>query len=205
MRLYALTVAADDAELVSDRCWQAGAAGIWESAEADATVTLRVGVEEPDVAAFEAALAELGARDVTAMDLVVLATRTVELDAVGGPVRIEVPPTVFGDGLHPTTATCLDLLAGLVGTGTRVLDVGCGSGALSVVAARSGAVVTAIDIDPDAVAITIANAAANGVAVDASTTPWRRSPARGTWSWPTSPPGPCSSSPTSCGGSAPAR
>lgn len=171
MRLYALTVAAADAELVSDRCWQAGAAGIWESAEDEATVSLRVGVEEADAGAFEAAVADLGARDVTATELVALATRTVELDAVGGPVRIEVPPTVFGDGLHPTTASCLALLAGLVAPGTRLLDVGCGSGALSVVAARAGAVVTAIDIDPGAVEATIANAAANGVDVDASTAP----------------------------------
>ena len=62
------------------------------------------------------------------------------------------------------------LLPALV-PGTRLLDVGCGSGALSVVAARAGADVTAIDLDPVAVAATVANATANGVAVDASTAP----------------------------------
>ena len=179
MRLYALTVADADTELVSDRCWQAGAAGIWEAMEPDGTVTLRVGVEHEDVGTFESALADVAPRDVTATDLVELATRTVGLDAVGGPVRIEVPPTVFGDGLHPTTAACLELLAGLVGPGVRLLDVGCGSGALSVVAARSGAAVTAIDIDPAAVEATIANAAANGVDVDATTT--ALSDLSGTW------------------------
>lgn len=171
MRLYALDVAPTDAELVADRCWQAGAAGIWESTEEDGAVTLRVGVEEADVGRFLEALTDVGPRDVTATDLVELPARTVTVDAVDGPVHLEVPPTVFGDGLHATTATCLDLLGGLVRPGVRVLDVGCGSGALSVVAARAGADVTAIDIDPVAVAATVANATANGVAVDASTTP----------------------------------
>lgn len=167
MRLFALTVPAGDVDLVSDRCWQAGAAGIWEVEEAHGSASLRVGVEEADVGAFTSALHELGPVDVTDDEQVELATRTVHL----GPVTLEVPPTVFGDGLHPTTATCLDVLAGLVSPGTRMLDVGCGSGALSVVAARGGAVVTAIDVDPVAVEATLANATANGVAVDASVTP----------------------------------
>ncbi|MCO8125752.1 50S ribosomal protein L11 methyltransferase [Acidimicrobiia bacterium EGI L10123] len=171
MRLYALTVPEPDAELVADRCWQAGAEGIWESAGGEGLVTLRVGVEEADVARFEVALADAGPTDVTATDLVELATRTVSLPAAGGPVQLEVPPTVFGDGLHPTTSTCLGLLAELAGEGTTLLDVGCGSGALSVVAARAGAVVTAIDVDPVAVEATIANAAANGVEVEASAAP----------------------------------
>lgn len=170
MRLYALTVPELETELVSDRCWLAGAAGIWESATGEGLVTLRVGVDAGDVEGFEAALGDLAPRDVTGTDLVELATRTVELASSRGPVQIEVPPTVFGDGLHPTTATCLELLADLVGEGSRFLDVGCGSGALSVVAARAGAVVTAIDVDPAAVEATSANAAANGVDVDATST-----------------------------------
>jgi ribosomal protein L11 methyltransferase len=170
VRLYALTVSDPDAELLADRCWQAGAAGIWESPGDDGTVTLRVGVEEADVDGFQSTMADAAPADVTATDLVELSTRTVSLDAVGGRVELAVPPTVFGDGLHPTTATCLELLTGLAGPGTRLLDVGCGSGALSVVAARAGAEVTAIDVDPAAVEATVANAAANGVAVEASTT-----------------------------------
>lgn len=171
MRLYALTVAETDAELVADRCWQAGAEGIWESATPRGAVTLRVGVEEADVARFESALADAGPVDVTATDLVELATRTVALPTPEGRVDIEVPPTVFGDGQHPTTASCLELLAALVRPGTRLLDVGCGSGALSIVAARAGASVTAIDVDPVAVAATIANAGANDVDVDATEAP----------------------------------
>lgn len=179
MRLYAVTVPGADAELVADRCWQAGAAGIWEREAVAGTVALRVGVEEVDVARFEAALADVAPRDVTATELVELASRTVALDAPGGPVHLEVPPTVFGDGLHPTTATCLALLADLVGPGSRLLDVGCGSGALSVAAARAGAEVTAIDVDPVAVDATQANAAANGVVVAASAT--ALSALSGTW------------------------
>jgi ribosomal protein L11 methyltransferase len=179
VRLYALDVAATDAELVADRCWQAGAAGIWESDTGTGAITLRVGVGEADAARFEAALADAAPHDVTATDLVELSTRTVTLDAVGGAVHLVVPPTVFGDGLHPTTSSCLQLLADLLGPGTRLLDVGCGSGALSVVAARAGAEVTAIDIDPVAVGATATNAAASGVAVDASTTPLAE--LSGTW------------------------
>src|SRR5690606_38896397 len=171
VRLYAITVSPPDAELVADRCWEAGAAGIWETGDGTGAVVLRVGVEEADADRFRSALADLGPRDVTGTDVVEPAPRTVELDAVGGPVRLQVPPTVFGDGLHPTTATCLELLAALVSPGTTLLDVGCGSGALSVVAARAGAAVTAIDGDPVAAEATIGNAAANGVDVAATSTP----------------------------------
>lgn len=179
MRLFALQVPADDVELVADRCWQAGAAGLWESEGADGSVTLRVGVEEADVARFGDALTDVDPRDVTATDLVELESRTVTVEAAGGAVQLEVPPTVFGDGRHPTTATCLAVLAALVSPGTRVLDVGCGSGALSVAAALTGAEVTAIDVDPDAVSATQRNAAANAVAVEASATPL--SELSGTW------------------------
>lgn len=50
--------------------------------------------------------------------------------------------------------------------GRSVLDVGCGTGVLSLVAARAGAVVTAIDVNPHAVRATIDNAAANDLAVE---------------------------------------
>jgi len=171
VRLLAVTVDTAEAELVADRCWQAGAEGIWEVPGPDGRVQLRVGVEEPAAAAVLGALGDRSPDDVTELEPFELASRTVELDAAGGPIRLEVPPTVFGDGLHPTTATCLALVAELAGPGTRVLDVGCGSGALSVAAARAGAEVVAVDVDPAAVEATLANAAANGVAVEASTTP----------------------------------
>jgi ribosomal protein L11 methyltransferase len=76
----------------------------------------------------------------------------------------------FGTGSHPSTTLALALLEdALPGS---VLDVGSGSGALSIGAALLGASrVTAIDIDDGAVETTRANAEANGVAVDVSSTP----------------------------------
>lgn len=171
VRLLAVTVPRADAELVADRCWQAGAGGIWEVPGPDDTVVLRVGVGDGRAGAVLAALGDRSPTDVTDEERFELATQEVSVGAADGPVRLVVPPMVFGDGRHPTTATCLAVLDELVRPGIRLLDVGCGSGALSVVAARSGAAVEAIDLDPTAVRATVANAAANGVTVGASTTP----------------------------------
>lgn len=167
MRLLAIDLDGRDAELVADRCWQAGAAGIWE---VDAS-TLRAGVDDDDVASFLTALADLGPVDVTEVEAVELAGRTVELDMAGQRVELWVPATVFGDGSHPTTATCIELVEAAVDTGDDVLDVGCGTGALTIAAALHGARVTAIDIDQEAVQSTADNAARNGVTVSATSTP----------------------------------
>jgi ribosomal protein L11 methyltransferase len=77
------------------------------------------------------------------------------------------PGLAFGTGAHPTTRLCLELLAEL--TVGSLLDAGCGSGVLSVGAAKLGfGPVHAVDDDPFAIETTHANAAANGVEVDAA-------------------------------------
>jgi ribosomal protein L11 methyltransferase len=76
------------------------------------------------------------------------------------------PGMAFGTGLHPTTRLCLALVESLadrgVLAGTRVLDVGCGSGILGIAAAKLGAtVVVGLDPDPIAIEATVANARRN--------------------------------------------
>jgi ribosomal protein L11 methyltransferase len=76
------------------------------------------------------------------------------------------PGRAFGTGLHETTRLVAEVLAGrgVALRGSRVLDVGCGSGVLSLVALALGAeTVRAIDVDPDAVAVTRENAERNGL------------------------------------------
>lgn len=167
MRLVAIDVAGRDGALVADRCWQAGATGVWERDDQ----TVRIGVEEPDLTAFLAATADLGPVDVTDEEMVELSGRWASVTVADRDVELWVPATVFGDGHHPTTATCLDLLPSVMAAGTQVLDVGCGAGALSIAAALLDGEVTAIDVDPAAVAATLENAERNGVAVEASARP----------------------------------
>jgi ribosomal protein L11 methyltransferase len=72
------------------------------------------------------------------------------------------PGMAFGTGLHPSTQLCMLGMDGVVGPGVRVLDAGCGSGILSIAAARLGATeIDGFDIDPIAVRATDENAALN--------------------------------------------
>jgi ribosomal protein L11 methyltransferase len=84
------------------------------------------------------------------------------------------PENAFGSGDHETTRLVLRLLDHRVAGGERVLDVGCGSGVLSIAALRLGAAsAVAIDIDEDAAVVARRNAELNGVAsrVEVSTRP----------------------------------
>ncbi|MFW5443540.1 MAG: 50S ribosomal protein L11 methyltransferase [Methylococcaceae bacterium] len=74
------------------------------------------------------------------------------------------PGLAFGTGTHPTTALCLEWLANHDMTNTIVIDYGCGSGILAVAALLLGAQgAYAIDIDPQALTATRANAEKNKV------------------------------------------
>lgn len=89
----------------------------------------------------------------------------------GETVVVIYPGMAFGTGRHPTTLLCLQALEqiwedghlrGLPGT-WQVLDVGTGTGILALAAARLGAKVLAIDIDPEAVAAAHENVRLNAL------------------------------------------
>jgi len=93
-------------------------------------------------------------------------------EPAGGDIVLELDPGMaFGTGTHATTRLCLEAVEKLVceegafgGGNAEVLDVGCGSGVLGIAAALFGATrVTAIDIDPVAIAVTAENARINAV------------------------------------------
>lgn len=74
------------------------------------------------------------------------------------------PGLAFGTGSHPTTRLCLRWLEAHVGPGDSVIDYGCGSGVLAIAARMLGAgPVTGVDIDPQAVTASRANAELNNV------------------------------------------
>lgn len=73
----------------------------------------------------------------------------------------------FGTGEHATTRLCLEWLDAELASGTTVLDYGCGSGILAITALRLGAGhAWAVDIEPQALQATAANAALNTVSDD---------------------------------------
>jgi ribosomal protein L11 methyltransferase len=80
-------------------------------------------------------------------------------------VRLD-PGLAFGTGSHVSTRLVLRFLEENVRRGDRVLDYGCGSGILAIVAAKLGAgEISAVDIDPQALETAAANANDNGVAL----------------------------------------
>ena len=74
------------------------------------------------------------------------------------------PGLTFGTGAHASTQLCLEGVEAHTQAGFRVLDLGCGSGILSIAALCLGAErAEAVDIDPKAVDVAYENAALNGV------------------------------------------
>lgn len=183
-----VTVDAASVDDVSGRLWLAGANAVGEEAAGE-LVTLVAGY--PDRAVAERAAGLVGgevvevepgawldawrtfARSVRAGRLVVHPAWTEAPPLREGDLLLEIDPgRVFGHGGHPTTRLLLEELDRRIAGGERVLDVGCGSGVLSVAAALLGAGdVVGIDVDPDAVPVTLENARRNGVEVTATTTP----------------------------------
>jgi ribosomal protein L11 methyltransferase len=81
-------------------------------------------------------------------------------------IVIEMDPGMaFGTGTHPTTQMCLEACEWFAKPGTRVVDIGSGSGILAIAAAKLGASrVLALDVDEVAVEVAQENVARNGVA-----------------------------------------
>ena len=74
------------------------------------------------------------------------------------------PGMAFGTGHHPTTRMCMVLLEEFCAPGMLVLDIGCGSGILSIVAAKLGvASVTGVEVDDVAARSAATNISDNGV------------------------------------------
>lgn len=202
MRALVVTVSSDEAELAADVLWSLGVAAVEERAAAESTVELwtSIGEGDPDGSGDARAAAALGqhgwewrfaevdesvahswrafAQPVEAAPGIVVCPAWLPAAASAGsgaetPTVIAIEPgAAFGLGDHPTTRLGIRGLAGYVRDGDSVLDVGCGSGVLSIVALRLGArCATAVDIADAAVEATLHNARLNGVVVDASTTP----------------------------------
>ena len=123
-----------------------------------------------------------------------------EWEEAADPERVKLvlnPGLTFGTGSHATTRLCLQALDTHIHGGERVLDLGCGSGILSIAALRLGAESAfACDIDEKCVDVAYENAALNGIgkaatpsagAMCSPTPPCGRrwAPAMISW-WPTS-------------------
>jgi ribosomal protein L11 methyltransferase len=100
--------------------------------------------------------------------LVILPTWLDSPDPQRVPIKID-PGMAFGTGTHPTTQLCLELIEKFfVGADghlpLRVIDVGCGSGILSIAALKLGAAsALGVDIDPESIKNSRANADLNGI------------------------------------------
>lgn len=86
-------------------------------------------------------------------------------DNSAGRTVLEIDPgAAFGTGTHATTALCLELLEENVRSGDRLLDIGCGSGILSIAGVLLGAEsAVGVDIDAQSVKTAKENADKNGV------------------------------------------
>lgn len=77
------------------------------------------------------------------------------------------PGLTFGTGSHASTQLCLTLLEEYLAQGDKVLDLGCGSGILSIAALCRGAgSAVGVDIDPKAADVAYENAELNGIGRD---------------------------------------
>jgi len=197
--LVEIDVEASEVDVVSGRLWLAGAVAIEELPQPGGRVRLRTtttdaadvgrlldaaGPAHPgnliplrDDTWFDVWRAHARARRAGERFILCPSWVTIDddLDVTEQDVVLRFDPgRAFGSGAHQSTRLAVAALERVVVPGTTVLDVGCGSGVLSLAAAALGASgVTAVDIDPEAVRATRANltAAGLGAVIDATDTP----------------------------------
>jgi ribosomal protein L11 methyltransferase len=185
-------VSSADAENVSTLLWEAGATGLEErdastldrSADAEVTLVAHFATEEEAIVIAAALSAEHRARVVFIEGdewrdkwreffkptrigkRIVIRPSWEPFDAQADDVIVTLDPgQAFGTGTHESTRLVLEEIDATVRGGERVLDLGCGSGILSIAALLLGAKsALAIDVDPDAVRVTVENAEMNSVA-----------------------------------------
>lgn len=104
-------------------------------------------------------------KPLTVGDKLVIKPSWEEYAADSDRIILEIDPaSSFGTGQHNTTQLCLELLEKNLSGGERVLDLGCGSGILSIASILLGAEsVTAVDIDQNSVKIAKENAEKNRI------------------------------------------
>jgi len=178
-----VTADASNAELVADTMWMAGAAGI-EELEANHAIgpIVLIGAFADPLAAQAIAERWSGnlecvddaagldewrqhATRVSAGKWTVVPAWLADPADQNNPGCISIDPgRTFGSGSHVSTQLLLEQLDEIVGPGDSVIDLGCGSGVLSIAAALSGATtVVPVDIDPNSAEVTQSNAELNSV------------------------------------------
>ena len=98
-------------------------------------------------------------------NLIIVPTWLSNPDSSRLPIFLD-PGMAFGSGTHPTTQLCIELIAESLAQqpSERMIDIGCGSGILSIAAVKLGVEhVLGVDRDPDAVQVALTNARTNGV------------------------------------------
>jgi len=183
--LLIVRVAESEVEAASDWLWSLGCTAIEGRAATDAgRVELSAGFPDADLALaarsllgerwptrFEEPPDESLWRDVWLQHLAPIEVAgfcihppwSTPFQTVRGALSID-PGQAFGSGHHPTTKLAIEALSQVVQPGDSVLDIGCGTGVLAIVAAALGATdVVGIDIEPGIVELARSNAEANNV------------------------------------------